>query len=110
MSNIIKIITLLTLLLVCVPTESYAQDKGTRKERKMERKLILDYEKMIRRILSELKPENHETAIEMANLPDMIRGFGHVKEGNVEAAKLKEAELREKFFNPDTAAAHEEAA
>ncbi len=38
MSNIIKILTLLTLLLVCVPTESYAQDKGTRKERKMERK------------------------------------------------------------------------
>ena len=33
------------------------------------------------------------TALEIAALPDMIRGFGHVKEANVAKAKAREAEL-----------------
>ena len=32
-------------------------------------------------------------ALELVNLPDMMRGFGHVKEANVAKAKQREAEL-----------------
>ena len=34
-----------------------------------------------------------ELALELASLPDMIRGFGHVKEANVAKARQRQAEL-----------------
>jgi indolepyruvate ferredoxin oxidoreductase len=40
-----------------------------------------------------LAPSNLETAVEIASLPAMIRGFGHVKEASVAKARLREAEL-----------------
>ena len=36
-------------------------------------------------------------ALELAGLPDMIRGFGHVKAANVAKARAREAELRAKL-------------
>jgi indolepyruvate ferredoxin oxidoreductase len=34
-----------------------------------------------------------ELALELASLPDMIRGFGHVKEANVARARQRQTEL-----------------
>ena len=41
----------------------------------------------------ELAPHNHALAVELASIPEQIRGYGHVKERHLKAAKAKEAEL-----------------
>jgi indolepyruvate ferredoxin oxidoreductase len=66
---------------------------GYTQERRMERRLIADYEAILRELSASLNPENHALAIEIASLPAKIRGFGHIKARNVESAKACEAEL-----------------
>ena len=66
---------------------------GYGQERRMERRLIADYEAIIGELSASLSPENHALAIETASLPAKIRGFGHIKARNVESAKACEAEL-----------------
>jgi indolepyruvate ferredoxin oxidoreductase len=66
-------------------------------ERRMERQLIADYRATIEGLLPSLGPSNIETAVEIASLPAMIRGFGHVKEASVAKARLREAELLRQF-------------
>jgi indolepyruvate ferredoxin oxidoreductase len=66
---------------------------GRTAERRMERQLIADYRAMIEALLPKLTKANAGVALELASLPDMIRGFGHVKEANVAKAKIREAEL-----------------
>jgi hypothetical protein len=62
-------------------------------ERKMERELRDTYLANMRRIASELTASNHSLAVEIAKVPDEIRGFGHVKEAAVGKARKHEAEL-----------------
>jgi indolepyruvate ferredoxin oxidoreductase len=53
---------------------------GYSPERRMERAMIDDYERLIgSRIISALSGENHALAVEIARLPLSVRGFGHVK-------------------------------
>jgi len=59
----------------------------------MERQLITDYEALIDEMLPRLAAHNHGIAIELASIPEHIRGFGHVKERHLNAAKQKESEL-----------------
>lgn len=59
----------------------------------MERRLIADYEAIVRELAVSLNPENHALAVEIASLPAKIRGFGRVKARNVESVKACEAEL-----------------
>ena len=66
---------------------------GQSAERKMERRLIADYEAAMEEVLAALAPDNHALARELATLPLSIRGFGHVKEANRVAAKECEAAL-----------------
>jgi indolepyruvate ferredoxin oxidoreductase len=66
---------------------------GMSKERRLERKLIADYQTLLDEIIAKLSAENHACAVELASLPEKIRGFGHVKLRNVEAAKADEAAL-----------------
>ncbi len=66
---------------------------GYTAERKAERQLVLDYEKTVAELLSELDAENHALAVEIASIPDRIRGFGHVKDASIRKAKSREAEL-----------------
>ncbi len=70
---------------------------GYSHERKTERALIEDYEKLIRQIMSELSSSNHLTAVQLASVPDQIRGYGHVKERNLKLAKAEEARLLAQF-------------
>ena len=59
---------------------------GHTAERKMERALIRDYEALIARsALRTCRQKNHPAAVEAGELPEQIRGFGHVKERNVAA-------------------------
>ena len=66
---------------------------GRTAERKLERALIADYESLIDELLPRLGAHNHTLAVELASIPEHIRGYGHVKERHLEAAKAKEAEL-----------------
>ena len=42
-------------------------------------------------------PDNHATAVGLASIPQKIRGFGHIKERNLNAAKAEEADLLARF-------------
>ncbi|MFQ5764934.1 MAG: indolepyruvate ferredoxin oxidoreductase family protein [Rhodospirillales bacterium] len=77
---------------------------GYSPERRMERRLIAEYEAVLDELLAGLTPENHGLAVEIAELPLSIRGFGHVKELNRKAAKDCEARLLAAFRGEDVSA------
>jgi indolepyruvate ferredoxin oxidoreductase len=66
---------------------------GYTQERRMERRLIAEYESVLREIAAALNTGNHALCIEIASVPAKIRGYGHIKARNVEAAKTCEAGL-----------------
>ncbi len=66
---------------------------GMSEERKTERRLIGEYEATIAELLEQLDGENQKLAVEIASVPEHIRGFGHVKRRHLGEAKKKEAEL-----------------
>jgi indolepyruvate ferredoxin oxidoreductase len=70
---------------------------GHTEERHMERELIREYEQTVELLLGGLNAQNHAAALQIASLPDEIRGFGHIKKGNVEAARKKRQELLLRF-------------
>jgi indolepyruvate ferredoxin oxidoreductase len=76
---------------------------GYSHERKTERQLIRDYEALLEEVLAKLSPQNHALAVGLANVPKKIRGFGHIKARNLEAAKKEEAELLARFRTPEAA-------
>ncbi len=78
---------------------------GRTEERRTERRLIEEYLTLIREVLANLSPDNHALAVEIANLPDQIRGFGHIKDKNLAKAKAREADLLKQFRSPMAPAA-----
>jgi indolepyruvate ferredoxin oxidoreductase len=75
---------------------------GYTHERQAERLLIADYMALVDEILAKLTPANHALAVALASIPEKIRGFGHVKERHMLAAKGEEAELLAKFRSGGT--------
>ncbi len=69
-------------------------------ERKDERRLIKLYKDTMTGVIAKLNEDNHEIAVEIASLPDQLRGFGHVKEANLEKMEKELEKLLEKFNNP----------
>jgi indolepyruvate ferredoxin oxidoreductase len=70
---------------------------GHSAERKMERKLLADYEAMVDEILGKLAPHNHKIAVQLAGIPEHIRGYGHVKDRHLKDAKARETVLLGEF-------------
>ncbi len=66
---------------------------GYSAERKTERQLIQDYKNAVTTAIEHMNESNYETVLEIATLPEKIRGFGHVKHANIEIAKTREKEL-----------------
>ncbi|MEO8040657.1 MAG: indolepyruvate ferredoxin oxidoreductase family protein, partial [Betaproteobacteria bacterium] len=62
---------------------------GRTEERRMERQLIVDYLASVERGLDRLSDETRDRLLELANLPEHIRGFGHVKQASVEKARAR---------------------
>jgi indolepyruvate ferredoxin oxidoreductase len=73
---------------------------GKTDERRHERQLIVDYVNLVDEIGKKLAPANHAVAVQLARVPDEIRGYGHVKERNLKAAKETEAQLLKEFRTP----------
>ncbi len=69
-------------------------------ERKQERALIGEYETVIAEIVAKLSPQNHATGVDLASVPEYIRGYGHVKEAHLKTAKAREAVLLAQFRSP----------
>jgi indolepyruvate ferredoxin oxidoreductase len=70
---------------------------GRTDERRLERRLLAEYEALVDEILGKLAPHNHAIAVEIARVPEHVRGFGHVKERHVKEAKARETVLVGEF-------------
>ncbi len=70
---------------------------GYTQERRTERQLIVDYERLMGEVADALTPDNHAVAIALASIPEKIRGFGHVKMRHLDAARAEEATLLARF-------------
>jgi indolepyruvate ferredoxin oxidoreductase len=66
----------------------------------MERRLITEYEAVVEDLIDGLTVDNHALAVEIASLPEQIRGYGHVKERNVNTTKAQEQNLMALFRSP----------
>jgi indolepyruvate ferredoxin oxidoreductase len=63
-------------------------------ERRLDRRLLADYEAEIERLCAGLDAPNYDLAVKLASLPEKIRGFGHVREASaVAVAKERETLL-----------------
>jgi indolepyruvate ferredoxin oxidoreductase len=73
---------------------------GKTEERRHERKLIEDYIAQVGEVAGSLSAGNHAVAVQLARVPDLIRGYGHVKERNMKVAKDEEARLLAQWRAP----------
>lgn len=74
---------------------------GKTEERKAERALISEYEATMTELCGSLTKDNLSLAVEIASVPEHIRGFGHVKEQHLTAARAERQSLLERFKNGD---------
>jgi indolepyruvate ferredoxin oxidoreductase len=72
---------------------------GRTAERRRERQLIADYRRTVDDLLAGLSRENHGLAVEIASLPEHIRGFGHVKQRHLAEVAARETELRDAWHS-----------
>jgi len=70
---------------------------GHTAERRRERRLIKEYFETVEELLAGLRPENLGLAVEIASIPEAIRGYGHVKARAVEDAESERAALLERW-------------
>ncbi len=70
---------------------------GRTEERRLERRLIAEYEARIDELLSGLSAERHAVAVAIADVPRSIRGYGHVKLASLTIARARERELLSRF-------------
>ena len=73
---------------------------GRTEERRMERQLIVDYAKQLDELLAGLDGDNVDLAVQIASVPEQIRGYGHVKEAHLAKAKGLEKELLARWKAP----------
>ena len=66
---------------------------GHTAERRRERGLVDQYERDMLIAIEELSPTTAEAVLALAELPDTIRGFGHIKDRNVALAEPKRVDL-----------------
>jgi indolepyruvate ferredoxin oxidoreductase len=70
-------------------------------DRRVERGLIGEYERNLDALLAQLKPSNYRTAVAIAALPELIRGYGPVKERSIAKARQQEKLLKEQLNRGD---------
>ncbi|MFM7295126.1 MAG: indolepyruvate ferredoxin oxidoreductase family protein [Burkholderiales bacterium] len=70
---------------------------GYTAERKSERQLIADYEALVDELVRDVTAAKYETAVDLASVPEHIRGFGHVKHAHMLDARTRWAEWLAEF-------------
>jgi len=66
---------------------------GYTQERRSERAAPAEFEALMRRVTRDLTTERLNTALALARLPQSVRGYGHVKEHNAAAARVRQQQL-----------------
>jgi len=67
-------------------------------ERKEERQTLRDFRALFMEVAVNLNHDNYQTAVELAKLPLQIRGYGHIKSGNLKQV-LRRKEVLMRQFN-----------
>ncbi|MDO9133433.1 indolepyruvate ferredoxin oxidoreductase family protein [Hydrogenophaga sp.] len=73
---------------------------GRTEERRTERALIGEYRADVEALLAQLAATNLDLAVEIARIPEHIKGFGHVKERNLVAARTRREGLLTQWRQP----------
>ena len=73
---------------------------GYTEERKTERQLIVDYRQTVSQLLETLDVSNYALALEIITLPEIVRGYGHVKQATLEKARSQKTVLMDRFLKP----------
>ena len=79
---------------------------GRTAERRTERALIVEYRDCITQLLPQLTADKLELAVQIARIPEDIRGYGHVKERHLAAARSKWQGLMQQWQAPQPGAQH----
>jgi indolepyruvate ferredoxin oxidoreductase len=91
------------LLSMCKGLRGSAFDPFSyQQERKIEQNLIVEYENDISQLLDSLNNKNYESVLELAGLPDSIRGYGHIKLKNIDQFKARRAQLLQRIANGES--------
>ncbi|EZH80676.1 indolepyruvate ferredoxin oxidoreductase [Ectopseudomonas composti] len=77
---------------------------GHSAERRLERELIEEYEANVAYLLGELNAGNYRTAVALAEIPEQIRGYGHVKEAALTKAREQASQLKARLTVSEIAA------
>jgi indolepyruvate ferredoxin oxidoreductase len=77
---------------------------GYSRERRAERQLITDYAATVGELIDGLHRDNHPLAVEIASVPETIRGYGYIKTRNLADAKRCEADLMTVWRAPSVSA------
>jgi indolepyruvate ferredoxin oxidoreductase len=78
---------------------------GKHPDRVLERQLIVEYLETLEHIKLSLSDSNYDIALELANYPDDIRGFGHIKEKSLESVVQKKEKLLKQLVSNTNLAA-----
>ena len=78
---------------------------GKTEERRTERALITEYRACIEELLAGLNASNLALAVQIARIPEDIRGFGHVKERHLKAARAQWERLMQQWRQDSRASA-----
>jgi indolepyruvate ferredoxin oxidoreductase len=70
---------------------------GYTHERRTERALIEQYRASVELLIARLTASNHPLALEIAQIPEQIKGFGHVKARHLAAARDKWQRLQARW-------------
>ncbi|MCB2018942.1 MAG: indolepyruvate ferredoxin oxidoreductase family protein, partial [Hydrogenophaga sp.] len=73
---------------------------GRSEERRSERALIGEYRACVEELIRGLDASNHALAVEIACLPEQIKGFGHVKARHLAAARERWNGLMAQWRHP----------
>ncbi len=77
---------------------------GHSAERRLERELIEEYEANVAYLLGELNAGNYRTAVALAEIPEQVRGYGHVKEAALVKAREQASQLKARLTVSEIAA------
>ncbi len=73
---------------------------GYSAERRGERQLIADYIATVDELLQRLQTDNLALAVQIASIPEHIRGYGHIKQAHLDEAKQRKTQLLATWRNP----------
>ncbi|MEO5622374.1 MAG: indolepyruvate ferredoxin oxidoreductase family protein [Dokdonella sp.] len=73
---------------------------GHTAERRMERRLIADYRETVEELMVRLNSDNHALVVDIASIPQHIRGYGHIKERHLADALKRQQDLLDALRNP----------